>query len=258
MDRPLTILLVEDDTDACRCFDDYIDGLEDVQLVAVTNNAKQALEHAVDRLPDAIILDLELHQGGGDGLSFLTALQRAELSYTPFVLVTTNNVHSMTHAQARRMGAAFIMVKQQDDYSAESVIDFLRDTRAVIQDSRQDISDVPDFPDENRHRRHVKLSAEFDLLGVSPKLLGRNYLIEYILLLIEDSNATPVGIARKWDKTEKSVKNAMQNAINVTWANSDIEDLEKHYTARINSEKGVPTVMELVCHYRDKLLMKKK
>ena len=252
MDRPLTVLLVEDDIEERHHFDDYVDGLHDVQLVATTNNAKQAFQYAIDFQPDAIILDLELHQGGGDGLSFLAELKRAELSYAPLVLVTTNNVHAMIHQQARRMGAAFIMVKQQIDYSAESVIDFLRDAKTVIQDSRQNISDVPDLPSEKRQRQFVKISAEFDRIGISPKLLGRNYLIEYILMLIEDPFATPIPIAQKLNKTEKSVKHAMQNAINVTWASGDIETLEKYYTARVNSEKGVPTLMEFACYYRDK------
>jgi len=255
MDRPLTILLVEDDVAECRRFDDYIDGLEDVQLVATTNNAKQALEHATDCQPDAIILDLELHHGGGDGLSFLLALRRIELPYTPLVLVTTHNIHSMIHAQARRLGAAFIMAKTQEGYSAENVVDFLRDAREVIQGERQKVSDAPELPGEKQKRQQKKLAAEFDRLGISPKLLGRNYLIEYILLLIEDPSSTTNIIARKHGKTDKSVQNAMQNAINTTWANGDIEDLAKYYTARVNVDRGVPTTAEFVCHYRDKFLI---
>jgi len=256
VDRPLTLLLVEDDKDACLHFDDYLDGLEDVELVGVTGNAKQALELACDYLPDAVILDLELHQGGGDGLSFLAALKRAELSYTPLVLITTSNVHPMIHAQARRLGAAFIMSKQQTDYSAASVVDFLRDAKMVIQDSRQNVLDIPQPPGEKRKRRLTRLSAEFDRIGISPKMLGRNYLIEYILALAEDPYSNPITVAQQFGKTEKSVRHAMQNAINTAWANTDIEELEKHYTARIQSEKGVPTMLEFACHYRDKILMK--
>lgn len=255
MSRPLTILLVEDDVAECERFDDYTDSFEDVLLVAATNNARQALEHTVDHQPDAIILDLELHQGGGDGLSFLSALKRAALPYTPYVLVTTNNVHPMTHEQARRMGAAFIMVKKQADYSAESVIDFLREVKAVIQDSRQKISEAPALPGDRQKRLLKKITAEVDRIGISPKLLGRNYLIDYIFMLVEDSADTPLtNIAIKYAKTEESVRHAMQHAINVTWRSGDIEDLEAYYTARVNSERGVPTVMEFVFYYKDRVL----
>jgi len=256
MDRSLTVLLVEDDAAECTRFGDYVDRLDDVHMVAITNHAKQALEHVVDHQPDAIILDLELHHGGGDGLSFLAALKRIALPYTPYILITTNNIHAITHEQARRMGAAFIMVKQQADYSVESVIDFLRNAKAVIQDSRQKIAPAPELSDDKQKRLLTKITAEIDRIGISPKLIGRNYLIEYIFMQIEGSSDSPVAdISQKYGKTEASVKFAMQNAINVTWRSGDIEELQRHYTARVNPDKGVPTVMEFVFYYRDRIVM---
>jgi len=255
MDRPLTVLLIEDDVAECERFDDYIDGLDDVHLVAITNDAEIALEHAVDFQPDAIILDLELHRGSGDGLSFLYELRQAILPYSPYILVTTNIMHPSTHEQARELGAAFIMVKRQAKYSAIGVVDFLRKIKTNIQDSRHKVAPAPDLPGAKQRRLRTRISAEMDHLGISPKLIGRNYMIEYIFMLAEKSTENPViDIAHKHGKTEKSVKNAMQNAINVTWGSADIEDLEKHYTARIHSDKGVPTVAEFVYYYRDKIL----
>ncbi|MCL2445654.1 MAG: response regulator [Oscillospiraceae bacterium] len=257
MNRPLTVLLVEDDITECTRFEDYIDGLDDVHLVAITNDAEKALEHAIDFQPDAIILDLELHQGSGDGLSFLYDLRQAVLPYSPYILITTGVIHPMTHEQARDLGAAFIMVKRQAKYSAEGVVDFLRKIKSNIQDSRNKVAPAPDLPGAKEKRLLTRIVAEMDYVGISPKLIGRNYLIEYILILIEKSSDNPiVEISRRHGKTEKSVKNAMQNAINVTWYNTDIDDLEKHYTARIRSDKGVPTIAELVYYYRDKILMK--
>ena len=45
----------------------------------------------------------------------------------------------------------------------------------------------------------------------------------------------------------------MQNAINRTWYTSDTEDLLKYYTARIRSDKGVPTLMEFISYYANKI-----
>jgi len=257
MNRPLTVLLVEDDVAECTRFEDYIDGLEDVHLVGITNDAEKALEHAVDFQPDAIILDLELHHGGGDGLSFLYELKQAALAYSPYILITTSTIHPTTHEQARDLGAAFIMVKRQAKYSAEGAVDFLRKIKTNIQDSRQKVAPAPDLPGAKEKRLRTRISTEMDYIGISPKLIGRNYLIEYIFMLVEKSSDNPlIDIAHKHRKTEKSVKNGMQNAINVTWYNTDIDDLGKHYTARIRSDKGVPTVAEFVYYYRDKVLMK--
>ena len=45
----------------------------------------------------------------------------------------------------------------------------------------------------------------------------------------------------------------MQNAINSAWRHTDIEDLLKYYTARIHSDKAVPTTMEFVYYYANKI-----
>lgn len=60
-------------------------------------------------------------------------------------------------------------------------------------------------------------------------------------------------IAQIYSKSDASVERAIQNAINCAWRRTDIADLIKYYTARISSEKGVPTLMEFVYYYAEKL-----
>lgn len=46
---------------------------------------------------------------------------------------------------------------------------------------------------------------------------------------------------------------AMQNSINRAWSTSDIQDLLDNYTAKIKSDKGVPTVTEFIYFYAQKI-----
>jgi DNA-binding NarL/FixJ family response regulator len=258
MDKPLTVLLVEDDPIECERIAKTIDAFEDIILIASTNNAKTALEHTTDYLPDAIILDLELHRGGGDGVSFINALKKAGLPYFPYILVTTNNINPVTHEQVRRLGAGFIMVKSQADYSAESVVDFLRTSKGVIQDLRYKTTaaEASVSPADKKKRLAVQVNTEIDMIGISPKVLGRKYLTDSILMLIEDESQNHIAaVARKYGKSDVSVERAMQNAINDAWRNADIDALQRHYTARITSDKGVPTLTEFVCYYVNKMQM---
>ena len=71
MERKLTIVLVEDDAKTCEDFRDYVDSLDDVTLAGTTNDASKALEMIYATLPDAVILDLELHNGSGNGFKQL-------------------------------------------------------------------------------------------------------------------------------------------------------------------------------------------
>ena len=260
MDRPLSVLIVEDDPVECALLVQCIEMREDVRLVGTTNNANTALEYARDHWPDAIILDLELHKGVGDGISFLKALDKAHSPTPPYILVTTNSVSGTTHDQTRRLGADFVMVKNQEGYSARAVIEFLRTLKDAIHDAQKkrragaELEAAPEAPAEQKRRAAVRAAAEIDRIGVSPKAIGRIYLIDAVLRVAGGQlrNVIP-DIARAYGKSDASVERAMQNAINRAWNTADIEDLQRLYTARIRSDKGVPTLTEFIYFYANKV-----
>lgn len=106
-----------------------------------------------------------------------------------------------------------------------------------------------------REKRLIRrIHAEFDSVGISPKVIGRQYLVDAILLVIDkqEHNLT-AAIGKKYGKSDNSVERAMQNAISRTWRTVDIDTLYQNYTAKINSEKGVPTIMEFIYYYANKL-----
>ena len=56
-----------------------------------------------------------------------------------------------------------------------------------------------------------------------------------------------------YEKNDTSVERAMQNAINRAWRSSDIEDLQRYYTAKVDPLKGVPTMTEFIYYYVNKI-----
>ena len=74
MNRKLEILLVEDDPAACKEIAGHVDDSDDLILIGVTSNSTNAVELIKDKLPDAVILDLELNLGGGSGLAVFCLL----------------------------------------------------------------------------------------------------------------------------------------------------------------------------------------
>lgn len=257
MNRELNIMLIEDDTSICKRFAEYVDITPDISIMAVTNNSYRALELITESLPDAIILDLELNQGKGNGLLFLQELNKLSIPFKPFILITTNNSSTITYDYARQLGADFIMSKHQEDYSEKSAIDFLKMMKDIIQNNIR--SSHPDYTDEEapnqREKRLTRLiSIELDRIGISPKAVGYKYLTNAILLVIDGHTSNLcTTIGKKFSKTDTSVERAMQNAINSAWRSNDIDELLKNYTARINSERGVPTLTEFVYYYANKI-----
>jgi len=257
LDDILSILLVEDEPGECRKIADCIESADDVRLISVENNAFKALEYVRDSLPDAVILDLELHKGGGNGLTFLNLLREMKLPVQPYILVTTNNISYITHASARKLGADFIMVKSQEDYSAQNVIEFLRSLKKMIHNAKKagpQSDDGAETAERRTRRIKTRIVAELDRIGISPKAVGRKYLIDGIFLIISGQHSgIYVSLAEKYGKSDASVERAMQNAINKAWRTTDIDDLQKYYTIRISSSRNVPTITEFIYYYAEKL-----
>ena len=257
MTEKLEILLVEDDTQACKKFVQCIDETENMVLIGVTNNADKALEYVKEYLPDVVILDLELHLGSGSGLNVLSDIKTFPLSKSPYFLVTTNNTSPVTYQSARDLGADYIMSKHQENYSEQNVVEFLQILSPSILNRRKlavNIDTLVETPKFHQKRTIRRISAELDNVGINPKAVGYQYLIDAIEITMNErtQNVSKI-IAERHNKTEVSIIRAMQNAIDRAWKTTDIDNLLRYYTVAINSPKGIPTITEFICFYANKL-----
>ncbi len=256
MERPLTVLLVEDDPEPCAVFRACIDGEPDISLVGTTGNEEEALALIQDYLPDVIVLDLELENGAGDGLLLLQKLRRLSLPAKPYVLVTTNNPSKATHRMAHNTGADYVMVKYQKGYSPQLAVDFLKvlAENGLKQETTPDGGAAAKPLADYEKRLITRIHTELDHVGVSPKAVGYDYLTRGIRIVMDGPVPNLCAlIAKDVGKTEASVERAMQNAINRAWATADVDDLLKYYTGAIHSDKGVPTLTEFIYYYAKKL-----
>ncbi len=257
MENKLELLLVEDDPQDCKDIINAVDNDPDnFTLIGITNNSTRAFQYVLDAHPDAVILDLELHNGEGDGLEFLKKLKDAHLTRVPFILVTTNNISDMTHQIARNLGADYIKTKNQENYSAKSVLEFLKITKSVILNRRpqEGDEDFGESPTVTAKRINSHICKELNKVGISPKAVGYKYLVDAITIIMDEPVTRICAfIGKKYRKTKGSVERAMQNAINRAWSTCDIQDLVDNYTAKVKSEKGVPTVTEFIFFYAQKI-----
>ena len=258
MNAKLEILVVEDDASICNEFAQQILDTEDMILIGATNNSTTALKYIKDYEPDVVILDLELHQGSGNGLSILKDLSTLNLSRKPYFLITTNNSSNTTYEIARALGADFIMSKHQNDYSTKAVLDFLKTIHTAIKHTQRFSTEIKSNTTETteQYTRRIKrhIMTELNHVGINPKSVGYTYLTDAIMIMQSQptQNICTI-IAEKYKKSEASVERAMQNAINRAWKVTDINELLQHYTAKISSVKGNPTITEFICYYANKI-----
>lgn len=187
-DEKLKILLVEDDSSACSEFIKYIDSLPYAELIGITNSSFEAFELVRSKLPDALILDLELHEGSGNGLLLLNDMRTLDPSLIPYTVITTNNTSNTTYESARQLGADFIFTKHQTTYSAQSVVDFIHLMEPTIRQRHSSASTVvlkEASADYNDRRRRKQLCEEFDALGMKNRTIGYQYLMDAVCITIE-------------------------------------------------------------------------
>lgn len=253
MNGKIKIILIEDNEIESKEFEDYINHVNNVSLISHTKSSIEAIELVKKHSPDTIILDLELHNGLGSGFDFLSGLNNLSLHYKPFVIVTTNIVSNVIYDRLHKDFVDLIFCKRQADYSPKLVIDSLL---FLIQNPFYKKEVSIDSPEERKIELTNKINKELDLIGISYRLKGRDYLFEaiYYLLTNDEQNANVFQhLSKHYKLLISSISRAIQTAINHTWRTSSIEDLRANYTAPINFNTGVPTPTEFIYYIVKKL-----
>ena len=255
MKNKLTLILIEDEDATILEFQNYFDTLEDMALVESTKDSNIGLNLVNSYLPNIVLLDLELHNGGGNGFLFLVQLYKMPPTQMPFVIVLTQTMSAYTLEQARRLGADFILTKYDANFSPEYVASTIRLMQGAIIRKNTSVSQIKKAsPAQVENLVERRIQREMELIGINPKNKGFNYLVDAIYNHMKDPN---INLARslvgKYKKSEKSIERAMQNAIKRAWDTNDIDILYKYYTAHIRPDKGFPTLMEFVCYFSLKI-----
>ena len=257
MSKPMSILIIEDDINDCNNFIKCINNREDFELVGITDSDVDALKHVKLKHPEGIVLDLELNNGSSgntDSLQFLSNLRKMNLNYEPIVIVTTHVHSKRTYDILHRQGIDLLMYKDHPKYSCEQVLNNFLTFRVDI--VKPQVKTIEEELEDNENRISDLINHELDLIGVTVKLKGRKYIHDAILYLIQNENSNVNVIqhlTKIYKKSGNTITNGIQNAIIHAWRVSAVEDLENYYTAKVNYETGVPTPMEFIYYYVDKI-----
>jgi len=258
--KPMRLLLIEDDVGECIKFKDCANSRTDITFVGMTDSSAEGMKLLKTRLPEGVILDLQLVKGEGSGLQFLIKLKEADLAFRPIVVVTTSNQSPLVYDHIENLGVDWIFCKKQKGYSTDFVVDTmlaLRESLHIKQHvgtpgDRQSI----ESPEERRNRIYKRIDAELDLIGIRARFKGRAYLREGVYLQIHSKKVTGAMIdqvAANHNITYSTTAKVMQTAIDNAWNNASIDELKVHYTARVNPKTGSPSASDFIHYYADKI-----
>ena len=255
--KPMKILIVEDDANDCNNFWKVIKDRDDFELISITDSDIEALNCVRLKHPEGIILDLELNNsisGSTDSLEFLDNIKELHLGYQPIIIVTTHVNSKRTYDILHRKGVDIILYKDNPTYSSEHVLNKMLALRTT-----SPVSSLETLKEEVKDKEKIiseQIYHELDLIGITAKLKGRQYIHDAIFYLIQNPDSTVNVIQYLTNihkKANNTITNGIQNAIIYAWRVSSLEELSLHYTAKINYETGIPTPMEFIYFYVDKI-----
>lgn len=255
--KPMKILIIEDDVNDCNNFINCIKKRKDIELVAITDSDIDGLKYVKTKQPEGIILDLELNNsktGNADSFEFLDNIKRINLNINPIIIVTTHVNSKRTYDILHRKGVDLILYKDHPKYSCDHVLNQFINLRVSSNENVE--TSIEDLLKNEEDKISNLINYELELIGVNPKLKGREYIHDAILFLIQNENSNISVIqhlTNVYKKPASTITNGIQNAIIHAWRVSAVDDLLKYYTSTINHETGVPTPMEFVYYYRDKI-----
>ena len=161
--KPMSILIIEDDEFECQKFKSYIETQENVKLVGMTNSSDKGLEIFKTYLPEAIILDIELHKGQGSGIEFIEQAKKFMTEFRPIIVVTTNASSSILYDKLHEEGVDLVFYKKQTDYSPKLIISSLLSLRETLRkfnntDKNVEFTETPaDFDTKISNKINIKL-----------------------------------------------------------------------------------------------------
>ena len=255
--KSMKILIIEDDKNDCNNFINSTENRNDVEIIGITDSDVEGLTYAQQKHPEGIILDLELNNsisGNTDSLAFLTELKKLNLGYEPIIVVTTHINSKRVYDIVHKNGADIIIYKNHPGYSADYVLNKIISLREVTPQKSMDVlkKEIKD----NKKKISDCIARELDLIGIPSKMVGRKYIHDAILYLIEnkgDNTNVIRYLTNIYKKSGNTITNGIQNAIIHAWNKTAVDDLLEYYRARINPETGIPTTMEFIYYYVEKI-----
>jgi two-component system, response regulator, stage 0 sporulation protein A len=271
MQRPIRVLLADDNREFVEIVKEFIERQEDMNLVGVAYHGNEALELISREEPHVVLLDIIMPHL--DGLGVLEKLQN--LNQRPkIIILTAFGQESMTQ-RAVNLGANYYILKPFDLETLGKRIRQLQDDFPDTIGTAQFSNSTP-MPAKNLTNNQitnsvipptsknleVEVTRMIHQMGVPAHVKGYQYLRDAIVSVVVDVSLLgavtkelyPM-IAEKYQTTPSRVERAIRHAIELAWDRGNVDFMNRFFGYTINIDRGKPTNSEFVAMVADKLRM---
>lgn len=260
----IKVLVADNSEFARKNLRTFLEGREEVQLIGIEDNGKDAYHSIIDDMPDIVLIDVILPVM--DGFTVIEKINgNRSLRKKPFFIIVSSMGNQSMVEYACKLGVCYYMMKP---YNLGSMMHRIMQTAELYIEGER--------TRKKRERKHlmqeygtgdyIENTLENDVtdiireIGIPAHIKGYQYIREAIIMTVNDMNLLNYitkllypTIAKKYKTTSSSVERAIRHAIEVAWNKGQIDVLEDMFGYTISAGKGKPTNSEFIALIADKL-----
>jgi len=270
MQRPIRVLLADDNREFVEVIKKFIERQEDMILVGVAYHGNEALELISREKPHVVLLDIIMPLL--DGLGVLEELQNS--AQRPKIIILTAFGQEAMTQRAVNLGADYYILKPFDletlGKRIRQIHDDFSDSVKGVQQTKAgtNVSNMSNPQVSNGILPPTTVNYEVEVtrmihqMGVPAHVKGYQYLRDAIVNVVLDVSLLgavtkelyPM-IAVKYKTTPSRVERAIRHAIELAWDRGNVDFMNRYFGYTINVDRGKPTNSEFVAMVADKLRM---
>ena len=255
------VLIVEDDARYAEPLKSCLNQSKDFVTMAVTDSAVEALRIVRSGLPDAMIVDLQLDAGEGDGMQLLQEIHdmKEELSIAPYTLVLTSVTSEKTKERLNRGLADYTFSKRTKNYHPNLILGHLRIMSCEF-DCHAPAKQKSLSAFDEKALIRTRVERELNQYYIKPGNEAKDFLIDAICIAV----AMPpherlrvkdlfVAVGKIHGKTTQNMNVRIDHLIQQAFLKTDESDLEKAYTPYRDISRTAPTPKAFIIYIADKI-----
>ena len=273
MNEKITILIADDNADFVTTLVGHLSKENDMEVVGIARDGKEAYEKVLSAKPDVLLLDVIMPYL--DGLGVLEKLSLAKIDNMPTCIMLSAVGQTKITQKAISLGAEYYVVKPFD---IEVLINRIRDIKNykptptsttencyMMKETKAKYIEINELDKKNQENLEALVTNVIHEIGVPAHIKGYQYLREAIMMVVQDIDVINQitkqlypEIAGKYHTTPSRVERAIRHAIEVAWSRGKNDAVESIFGYTISAAKGKPTNSEFIAMISDKLRLELK
>lgn len=235
MNKKTRVLITDDNRHFCTILKEIIEKDSGYEVVGVAHDGVSALELIQLQSPDLVILDIIMPML--DGLGVLEKCRNMTQETKPQFIVMSAVGHDDITFRAINLGASYYVVKPFD------MVEFMRRMKQFVAGKEPEPTG---YKRPSRQNMEDLVTGELHEFGVPMHIKGYQYILDSILIVLKDpsslgkvTKAIYPPIADQHDTTPSRVERSIRNAIDLTFARGNQNQLRKLYKLDEQPDKKI-------------------